>query len=370
MDGLGATVAQLLDEWTKVGKQRGWTPYTEHRYRSYVDGRIRPVLGSMRLTKFSSAHCHRFYAALLEEGLSPTTVRHIHAIVASAGELAVDWGWLPVNPAKRAHPPSRSRPETRAPSAVEITKIVAAAQRLDPVKASLMTIAAMNRSPARGGVRPEVERRRLGTADLDDRPISYDHSGRHRRRNDQDEEGKNHLDGPVGDGAPPGPPGATHRAGGCRRSGARPWRLHLLRLPRRISAHQARLPHSIPRPADGQARDGLPVPRDPPLRGHLHGRLRRRHPHDRRPARPRRSVPHPPDLRPLARGRPTGKAPMPWRGCWDQRYPADGTAPAPGSSPWPFRAGEGLKGRGHSAAVLSRDLPIVPPGRSNPPHHR
>jgi len=66
-DGLGASVGQLLDEWVQVGKQRGWTPYTEHRYRSYVEGRIRPVLGGVKLTKFGPEHCDRFYAALLAE---------------------------------------------------------------------------------------------------------------------------------------------------------------------------------------------------------------------------------------------------------------------------------------------------------------
>jgi integrase len=100
-------------------------------------------LGGVKLTKFGPEHCDRFYAALLAEGLSPTTVRHVHAILASACELAVDWGWLQRNPAKRAHPPSRARAETRAPSAEEITRIVDAAQQLDPVKAVLLVVAAM-----------------------------------------------------------------------------------------------------------------------------------------------------------------------------------------------------------------------------------
>ena len=143
LEGVGATVGQLLDEWVQVGKQRGWTPYTEHRYRSYVEGRIRPALGSVKLTKFGPEHCDRFYAALLAEELSPTTVRHVHAILASACELAVDWGWLARNPAKRAHPPSRARAETRAPTVDEITRIVNAAQQLDPVKAVLLVVAAM-----------------------------------------------------------------------------------------------------------------------------------------------------------------------------------------------------------------------------------
>ena len=143
LEGMGATVGQLLDEWVQVGKQRGWTPYTEHRYRSYLDRRIRPALGSVKLSRFGPEHCDRFYAALLAEELSPTTVRHVHAILASACELAVDWGWLARNPAKRAHPPSRARAETRVPTVEEITRIVDAAQQLDPVKAVLLVVAAI-----------------------------------------------------------------------------------------------------------------------------------------------------------------------------------------------------------------------------------
>jgi len=142
-EGMGVTVGFLLDEWTALGKQRGWTPYTEHRYRSYVERRIRPALGSLKLTKFGPEHCDRFYANLLADGLSPTTVRHVHAILASACELAVDWGWLQRNPAKRAHPPSRARAETRSPSAEEVTRIVDAAQKLDAMKAVLLVVAAI-----------------------------------------------------------------------------------------------------------------------------------------------------------------------------------------------------------------------------------
>ncbi len=141
--GFQATVSQLLDEWLKVGKQRGWTTYTEHRYSSYVEGRLRPALGKIKISRLGPAELDRFYADLLAEGLSPTTVRHVHGILSSACELAVDWGWLTRNPAKRAHPPTRARTDTRSPSAEEVMAIVAAANEIDPIRAALITLAAM-----------------------------------------------------------------------------------------------------------------------------------------------------------------------------------------------------------------------------------
>jgi hypothetical protein len=61
------------------------------------------------LSKFGPEHCDRLYTGLLDDGLSPTTVRHIHNAVSGALDLAVDWRWLARNPAKRSHPPSRAR---------------------------------------------------------------------------------------------------------------------------------------------------------------------------------------------------------------------------------------------------------------------
>jgi integrase len=111
LEGRGASVGQLLDEWTALGQQRGWTPYTEHRYCSYVEGRIRPELGGIKLTKFG--------------------------------------------------------PETRAPSADGITRIVNAAHRLDPVKAELLVVAAMT-----GARRGELRALKWSDVDWDRRTLT------------------------------------------------------------------------------------------------------------------------------------------------------------------------------------------------------
>src|SRR5271165_5775397 len=76
------TVGELLDRWLdhieSVGKAR---PKTVYEYRRKIDGRIRPVLGSVPLAKLDAARLDQCYAAWLADGLSPSTVRIYHAVL-------------------------------------------------------------------------------------------------------------------------------------------------------------------------------------------------------------------------------------------------------------------------------------------------
>lgn len=75
-----------------------------------------PRIGSIRLQDLSAAHLNRLYTDLLRSGrqrvltgqspgLSPTSVRRIHAMLRKALNDAVRWGKLSRNPALRADPP-------------------------------------------------------------------------------------------------------------------------------------------------------------------------------------------------------------------------------------------------------------------------
>lgn len=70
-------------------------------------------LGSVRLQALTTAHLNRLYADLLaggrvraSGGLSPTSVRRIHAMLRKAFNDAVKWGLIERNPALTADPPS------------------------------------------------------------------------------------------------------------------------------------------------------------------------------------------------------------------------------------------------------------------------
>jgi integrase len=103
--------------------QEQWLPAIEHTvrrstfvsYRSHVLGHIVPLLGSVSLLQLDAGSLNRFYAQLLAGGrkkgtggLSPTTVRRIHATLHRALRDAVRWGLLTENPADRSDPPRQS----------------------------------------------------------------------------------------------------------------------------------------------------------------------------------------------------------------------------------------------------------------------
>ncbi len=100
--------------------ERQWLPAIEHTvrrstfvgYRSHVLVHIGPLLGSIYLAELDAPRLNRFYARLMSEGrrkgrggLSPSTVRRIHATLHRALRDAVRWGLLADNPVDRSDPP-------------------------------------------------------------------------------------------------------------------------------------------------------------------------------------------------------------------------------------------------------------------------
>lgn len=111
------TLAEYLrDEWLPA------TAPPRVKYDTWADRRdnleryVLPRIGSIRLQDLNAAHLNRLYAELLRsgrqrvragegKGLSPTSVRRIHAMLRKALNDAVRWGKLSRNPALRADPP-------------------------------------------------------------------------------------------------------------------------------------------------------------------------------------------------------------------------------------------------------------------------
>ncbi len=101
--------------------QKEWLPaieatVRETTYRSYaahVAYHIAPGLGSTQLQRLNGAMLNAFYSKLASEGrvrgeggLSPGTVRRVHATLHRALRDAVRWNRLSVNPAAAADPPN------------------------------------------------------------------------------------------------------------------------------------------------------------------------------------------------------------------------------------------------------------------------
>ena len=112
----------LQDEWLPAieGTIR---PSTLRSYRLQVEKHIVPRLGSIPLQRLDGGAINRFYASLAEDGrtdgnggLSPASVRRVHASLHRALKDAVRWGKLTRNPADAADPP-----RVRAHAAKEMT---------------------------------------------------------------------------------------------------------------------------------------------------------------------------------------------------------------------------------------------------------
>lgn len=135
------TVGELLDKWLEfVTPLR--EPGTIRAYTSHVN-RAKGRLGDIKLTRLTAQHLDRAYSAWLGEGLSPTTVHHVHATVSAALRQAVRWQVIAAAVTERASPPpSRPKPVTPTdPSAVRALIARADADGL-PVLAAAVALAA------------------------------------------------------------------------------------------------------------------------------------------------------------------------------------------------------------------------------------
>jgi integrase len=109
------TVAQFLDRWLADVKPRV-SPRTYERYEQICHMNIVALLGAVPLARLRPEQISDAYAKALatgrrkgDGGLSPRTVRQMHAIIKSALAQAVKWDILGRNPAAAVRGPKVSR---------------------------------------------------------------------------------------------------------------------------------------------------------------------------------------------------------------------------------------------------------------------
>jgi integrase len=88
-------------------------PSTYRSYLQHVECHICPYLGAVQLQKLSGSQINALYSKLAlsgrkdgKTGLSPLTIRHVHAVLHRALKDAVRWERLTRNPIDSADPPS------------------------------------------------------------------------------------------------------------------------------------------------------------------------------------------------------------------------------------------------------------------------
>ena len=106
-------VEEYLTTWLEGLPASGRRPSTIAGYRHLVNRNVIPAIGSIDLQKLRAIDLDKLYAGLLNRGLSQSTVRKIHVIVAKAFSDAERKGITSRNVARLATPPSLS--SARAP---------------------------------------------------------------------------------------------------------------------------------------------------------------------------------------------------------------------------------------------------------------
>lgn len=165
------TLGQLVDSWLDH-VEGSLSPTTMREYRRLTERLIKPDIGSLRLGRVTTKRLDDYYATLSKErGLSPATIRHVHAVFRSAFGQAVKWSMVPVNPAASASPPKLRRHEINPPSIADVRRMLNLADDDDPEYGALLRVLT-----ATGARRGEVCGLRWSDLDRSTRTLSLTRS--------------------------------------------------------------------------------------------------------------------------------------------------------------------------------------------------
>lgn len=120
------TVGTLLDTWLSDSAARKVRQSTLRRYRGIVDLHLVPALGRLELTKLSPAHVERMMNEALSRGVSPRSAAHHRAVLRTALNVAMRWGWAGRNAAALADPPRIQEREVRPLTPTDARALLAA----------------------------------------------------------------------------------------------------------------------------------------------------------------------------------------------------------------------------------------------------
>jgi integrase len=137
------TLGQYLARWLQSIKP-SVKPRTYERYEQAVRTHLAPALGAVRLTRLSAHQLQIFYGAKLAEGLAPTTVAHLHAVLHRALHAAERLDLVPRNVADRVTAPRPRHHAMRIFTAEQAQQILAgvAGDRLEALYVLALTTGA------------------------------------------------------------------------------------------------------------------------------------------------------------------------------------------------------------------------------------
>ena len=125
LPGERQTVATLLETWLNDSAAQKVRPRTPVRYREIVR-HLSASLGSVKLTKLNPTHVERMMGEALAGGAAPRSVAHFRAVLRTALNVAMRWGWLTRNVAGLTDPPRVPVREVRALTVADAQAVLAA----------------------------------------------------------------------------------------------------------------------------------------------------------------------------------------------------------------------------------------------------
>lgn len=120
---LGAWLTTYMEE---VAAKRV-RPSTLHRYSLDIRLHILPTLGRKKLTELHPADLSALYNRMLADGLSATSVRHVHAVLRRALNVAMRWQLVSLNVASLVEPPAVTHKQVEPLSAAQAKALLEAA---------------------------------------------------------------------------------------------------------------------------------------------------------------------------------------------------------------------------------------------------
>ena len=126
------TVSDLLAQWLDHVQDR-LSPTTVRNYRGCCRRYLDAGIGRKQVRKVTTRDVDVLYQALARKrGLSPRSIRQVHAILRGAFAQAVRWEWVRTNPVATASPPTVHKADIHPPSTEVAVALIAAADDQDP----------------------------------------------------------------------------------------------------------------------------------------------------------------------------------------------------------------------------------------------
>jgi integrase len=121
------SVAQFLASWLET-VEPSLRPRTFERYEQMLRLHVVPTLGKLPVSQLAPQHVQQLYARLLDSGLSPTTVHHVHTLLHRALQQANRWGLVARNVTTLVDAPRDAHHEMQTLSPEQSRQLIEAAR--------------------------------------------------------------------------------------------------------------------------------------------------------------------------------------------------------------------------------------------------